>query len=259
MIKQAATSEADETPTGNIATRSYNKLKGTYDELDPNVKKLLGTGLGGAALGGGLGYLLTGNRAGESESARRKRVLANALLGAGLGGLAGTAIPAGLSSIEQASQKSDMDKLEDALLEYAPPAAFAAGGGAGAGIGLSAFRNRQNVTGPEGSRTKARKILNAKTKSDAFSNIGGPDDDGNVRKLLSNTDPKKMKNIRGLLDNLGISTSKKLVNSVGNPTDFNDIFAKLQRNRRILGRLGTGAAIGGGGLAGLGLYESLLG
>ena len=262
MNKQAATEEA---PKGNIATRSYNKLKGTYEELDPEVKKLLSTGLGGAALGGGLGYLLTGNRAGESESARRRRVLANALLGASLGGIAGAGIPAGISDLEQASQKSDMDKLEDALLEYAPPAAAAGAGAAGGGLGLSAFRNRKDVTGPEGSRTIARNILNAEVAAaggtgDAFNNIGGPRDAENVRTVLDNTkDDVNMKKIRKLFSDLGISTSKNLVDNKGNATNFKDPFDKLQRNRKILGRLGTGAAIGGGGLAGLGLYKSLVG
>ena len=133
MMKSAAT---EDTPKGNIAERSFNKLKGTYEELDPQVKKLLATGLGGATLGGGLGYLLSGNRSGESESARRRRVLANALLGAGLGGAAGAAIPAGLSQIERASQKSDSDRLEDAFVDYAPPTAAAGAGGLASYLGL---------------------------------------------------------------------------------------------------------------------------
>ena len=139
----------EEEPKGNIATRSFNRLKGKYEELDPEIRKLLGTGLGGAALGGGLGFLLTGDRRGESEGARRKRILMNALLGAGLGGLAGAGIPAGLKQLQTASKKDDMDKLQDAFVDNLPPALATGAGGVGGaylakGLNSMLFGGSQN-------------------------------------------------------------------------------------------------------------------
>jgi hypothetical protein len=268
--KQAAT---EDVPEGNIAERSYNKLKGKYEELDPNIKSLLGTGLGGAALGGGLGYLLTGDRSGETESARRKRVIANALLGAGLGGIAGAGIPAGLSSIEQASQKSDGDKIEDALLEYAPPAAAGAGGSVLAGLGLGKFLNRDSV---KANQQKAINSLNNRASATAgrsvtpFNEVGEAMDvdSKNVRQALRGNQVDVLSSLK----KLGIGTNrllnagsdfgilgKKLTDLTGNSTDFEKAYRKMQRRKSILGKLGKASILGAGGLAGLGAYKSIIG
>lgn len=264
MMKSAAT---EDTPKGNIAERSFNKLKGTYEELDPQVKKLLATGLGGATLGGGLGYLLSGNRAGESESARRRRVLSNALLGAGLGGVAGAAIPTGLSQIESASQKSDADRLEDALVEYAPPTAAAGAGGLASYLGLDKLttpkaetvnRAKDTIRGAVDPKTSVGPMgTNKKTDAEV------------VREALrmGQIDSKDLaKNLR----NLGVSTgfmsglfgrdmNPGLSAAVGNKEEFGELFKKLQRNSAIRGGLGRAGVAGAGGLAGLGLYNSIIG
>ncbi|NDG53643.1 MAG: hypothetical protein EBY39_11570 [Flavobacteriia bacterium] len=267
-MKSAAT---EDTPKGNIAERSFNKLKGTYEELDPQVKKLLATGLGGATLGGGLGYLLSGNRAGESESARRKRVLSNALLGAGLGGVAGAAIPTGLSQIESASQKSDADRLEDALVEYAPPTAAAGAGGLASYLGLDKLttpkaetvnRSRATLSEALGTQTGQKNDIGSVGKNSRKRNAAV------ARDILQsgNLDPKDLaKHLR----NLGVSTgfmsgllgqgpSKKL-NPNMSLKDFENLMNKLQRNSAIRGGLGRAGVAGAGGLAGLGLYNSIIG
>lgn len=263
----------EEAPKGNIATRSFDRLRGKYDELDPQIKKILGTGLGGAALGGGLGYLLTGDRSGESESARRKRVLANALLGAGLGGIAGAGIPAGLSSIEQASQKSDGDKIEDALLEYAPPAAAGGAGAVLSGLGLSKFLNRESA---KVERQGAINALNSRASATAgkpvtpFDNVKKDlgTDSTNVRKALSNNQVDVLRSLKELgigtnrLLNAGLDNGifgKKLTDLTGNSTDFEKAYRKMQGRKAMLGKLGMGSVLGAGGLAGLGAYESLIG
>lgn len=262
MMKSAAT---EDIPKGNIAERSFNKLKGTYEELDPQVKKLLATGLGGATLGGGLGYLLSGNRAGESESARRRRVLANALLGAGLGGVAGAAIPTGLSQIERASQKSDADRLEDAFVDYAPPTAAAGAGGLASYLGLDKLTKQKAET-----VNNSRATLSEALKKDVGS-VGKNSRKRNaqvVQNILQSGTLDK-KDLAKHLRNLGVSTgfmsgllgrgpSKKLDPALSQ-VDFEKLMNKFQRNSAIRGGLGRAGVAGAGGLAGLGLYNSIIG
>jgi hypothetical protein len=268
MMKSAAT---EDTPKGNIAERSFNKLKGTYEELDPQVKKLLATGLGGATLGGGLGYLLSGNRAGESESARRRRVLANALLGAGLGGVAGAAIPTGLSQIETASQKSDADRVEDALVDYAPPTAAAGAGGLASYLGLDKLTKPKAETVNNSRATLTEALTTQKGEKKDVGSVGKNSRKRNAQVAQNILQSGKLdkRDLAKHLRNLGVSTgfmsgllgmgpSKKLDPALSQ-VDFEKLMNKFQRSSAIRGGLGRAGVAGAGGLAGLGLYNSIIG
>ncbi len=235
----------EEEPKGNIATRSFNRLKGKYEELDPEVRKLLGTGLGGAALGGGLGFLLTGDRRGESDSARRKRILMNSLLGAGLGGVAGAGIPFGLKQLQAASKKDDMDKLQDAFVDNLPPA-LATGGGAVGGAYLSKGLNNLLFGGgdnPIDLRTPGK---------------GGMDEAFRMMRSNPRTGSRDVASRAGMLPGFAGLLRSKAVKTRMSEKGFKEGISNLNSiNRLLKGTAGAGLA-GLGGLAGYGAYNTLV-
>ena len=234
----------EEAPKGNIATRSFDRLQGKYNELDPEIRKLLGTGLGGAALGGGLGFLLTGDRRGESDGARRKRILMNALLGAGLGGIAGAGIPAGLKQLQTASKKDDMDMLQDAFVDSLPPA-LATGGGAVGGAYLSKGLGNLLFGGPNAMDLRTPKAMNEAIKMMGADPVTGAKDIRSRAGMLPFADIF----LRKAYDRAGGPT---------NPDGFRSAASSINRvNRFLKGTAGAGLA-GLGGLAGYGAYNTLV-
>jgi len=275
MIKEAAT---EEEPKGNIATRSYDKLQGKWSEIDPTLRKALAGGAGGAALGGGLGYLLTGDKAGESEEERRRRVIANALLGTALGGVAGSAIPAGVDMLQRGSQQSTDDKFEDIL---AQSAGAGIGAGAGLGVGGGALAYMANKGLP--SQNKATQVLNDLVgdkswgtnhansrigQRDAFSNILGKAmaDRKIIRSQADVTDLLKQMRAAGMTTGTGLfdkllgqkNLSKDITPTSMNLTTQKNLLQNFHRMQKAK-NLGRGGLLGGlalgGGLLGNALTE----
>lgn len=132
------------------------------DQLQRALHSVAMPALAGAAGGGALGaYMSRDHLEGESPSQRRHRVLRNALVSAGLGGVAGAALPAGLKMLSEpyfgsgiTGGPSVMDKLIGAGSRNILPLA----GMGAAGFGLhkwnDAARQRalqhvfENVKGP---------------------------------------------------------------------------------------------------------------
>jgi|GEM_PF-4305129 hypothetical protein len=155
-----------------IASRTWDSASNKWDSLDPNIRSTLATGLGGGAIGGGLGYLMSGDREGESRSARRRRILMNALLGAGLGSLAGTGLNYGKTLLDEGLAPTSDDISEDRAFQGGTIGAGALAGGVGAeGLRRGILNLMDHTKIQQGSldhfNTKYTALHNAKTTLDA--------------------------------------------------------------------------------------------
>lgn len=154
-----------------IASRTWDSASNKWDSLDPNIRSTLATGLGGGAIGGGLGYLMSGDREGESSSARRKRILMNALLGAGLGSLAGSGLNYGKTLLDEGLAPTSDDISEDRAFQGGTIGAGALAGGVGAEglrrgiLNLADYKNIQQGS-LDHFNTKYTALHNARTTLD---------------------------------------------------------------------------------------------
>ena len=133
---------------------------------DSGLKPYLLPAAAGAALGGPLmAYFAAKNkRDGETPSGRRHRILRNAILGTTLGGVAGGAIPAGISTLaEQAEPMSGFHPVDaaanSAVKHWAPTLTGLAGATVGfhhlSGNRQQAAENIANVLSHETAPTRA--------------------------------------------------------------------------------------------------------
>ncbi len=104
-----------------------------HDQLQDTLRQVALPALAGAAGTGALGAYVSsqGNVQGESPVQRRHRILRNALISAGLGGMAGATLPIGLKTLSEPYMGSGgsgmFDRATDAGLGHA--GAVAGGGG----------------------------------------------------------------------------------------------------------------------------------
>jgi len=248
MKKIAAT---EEEPEGNIASRTWDKAQGKWSEIDPEIRKLLATGTGGAALGGGLGWLLTGDRKGESPAARKRRILSNALLGTALGGVAGVALPKGLDMMQDATTPTNDDVLEDLGMSGALTGIGAAAGG----IGMSKTPEVYSRLMQYGDNSPAayRKLLN-----DRLSGAGLAVQQGDIKgqkgalQNLINSGNTVTENLSNASDwnkgGLGTKVNSNLIKLLesGNIADADAALEKSFKRTRGLKRLGKGSLLAGG-------------
>lgn len=132
------------------------------DQLAQTLRQVALPALAGAAGTGALGAYMSSqsDRPGELPSQRRHRILRNALVSAGLGGMAGAALPAGLKMLSEpyigsgaAGGPGLVDKGVDAGLSNALP--LAAAGGAGV------FAKRRMDTNQGDALSRIYKVLGA--------------------------------------------------------------------------------------------------